>query len=433
MAEPLSEGGGESPPGCDNQGKVIGSYAKIAGGQSSGRKKLNVLDIMLERKDNTVNFNLNKEELSKLLFKKMKINPKDVRAIDTSGFGKIHVELNSNVDPENFVALAAFDIREGLRTKFYKPHHTKESLVTISWMDLETPDDLLIHILNHFGHVKSNVRWMKIKEEEGETELEKLLNNISNGIRQVWMEISKPLPSYAMIDRRKVKIYHPGQRRTCARCHKVADLCRGNSNAKLCEDNGGEKINVAEAWRNTLETVNYIEWNGGEIEIVEETDDEKGNSDEEIHMNITNCDGFILSNLEENATMEEIKTIIKGAAPEDIIQNISMHPTGSTRSKIIKDIDVAYVHQITKKVNQRSFKGRLIHCRPHVPVTPPKKEIYEKPGDQKEDTVKEKEDSKLCATTLSPIPGLPKEEMEKALKKKETKKRGRRKLMSRMK
>ena len=264
---------------------------------------------------------------------------------------------------------------------------------------------------------------MKIKEEEGETEIEKLLNNISNGVRQVWMEITKPLPSYAMIDRRKVKIYHPGQRRTCARCHQAADNCRGNSNAKLCEDNGGEKINVAEAWKNTLDSVNYIEWNGGEIEIVGEIDDEKVNNDEEIPLNITNCDGFILSNLEENATVDEIKTIIKGAAPEDVIENISMHPTGSTRSKIIKDIDIAYVHQITKRVNQRSYKGRLVHCRPHVPLTPPKKEVCEKPGDKRDSSVKEKEGLKLCVTNPSTIPGLPKEEMEKAIKKKDTKKR----------
>ena len=85
---------------------------------------------------------------------------------------------------KNVVPLTAFDIREGLQTMFYKPHHTKESLVTISWMDLEMPNKLLIYTFNHFGHV----RLMNIKEKKGETELEKLL-----GVRQVWMEITKLL------------------------------------------------------------------------------------------------------------------------------------------------------------------------------------------------------------------------------------------------
>ena len=52
------------------------TYADRAGKGNKKRKKLNILDILLERKDNTINYNLNKEELSKLVFKKMKIDPK---------------------------------------------------------------------------------------------------------------------------------------------------------------------------------------------------------------------------------------------------------------------------------------------------------------------------------------------------------------------
>ena len=126
-----------------------------------------------------------------------------------------------------------------------------------------------VHVLNHFGKIKSNVKWSKIKQEEGDSDLAKLLDNILSGERQVWMEVTKPLPSYAVIDNRRVKIYHPGQRRTCARCQKVADQCKGNSNARLCEDNGGEKVNVIDAWKNILATVNYIAWNG------DKSDDDK--------------------------------------------------------------------------------------------------------------------------------------------------------------
>ena len=64
---------------------------------------------------------------------------------------------------------------------YYFPHHRKETLVTISWLDLETPDELLIHVLNHFGKVKSNVMWSKMKQEESDGDLEKLLNNILSG------------------------------------------------------------------------------------------------------------------------------------------------------------------------------------------------------------------------------------------------------------
>ena len=211
--------GGGQPPGvpCDQPLQGVPSYAnKVAG--KRGRKKLNVLDIMLDRKDNQISYHLTKEELAKLLFNKMKLDSKNILKLDTSGFGKINIELAPHLNPDMFVNLPAFDIRNGLRVKYYKPHHRKEVLVNINWMDIETPDELLTHVLSHFGKVKSNVKWSKVREEEGESHLAKMLNSILCGDRQVWMEIETPLPSYAMIDNRKVKIHHAGQKRTCAFC-----------------------------------------------------------------------------------------------------------------------------------------------------------------------------------------------------------------------
>ena len=239
------------------------TYASKVTGSRNERMKLNVLDVYLDRKDNTVSFNLSKEELAKLLFKKMAIDPKSVIKVDTSGFGKIFIEFASNVNLETMTNLPVFDIRNGLRTKFYRPHHRKDTLVTINWLDIETPDSLVSHVLGHFGKLKSNVQWTKFKKEENESSLAGLLNSILSGERQVWMEIEKPIPSYANIDGRKAKIYHPGQRRTCARCQKTAEHCLGNSNAKLCDERGGDKVAVDIVWKDTLERVGYTEWLGG--------------------------------------------------------------------------------------------------------------------------------------------------------------------------
>ena len=110
------------------------------------------------------------------------------------------------------INLPLFEVRAGLRTKFYRPHHRKDTLVTISWLDIETPDSLVAHVMSYFGNLKSNIQWVKFKKEENESELASLLNNILSGERQVWMEINKAIPSYGVIDGKKVKMYHPGQR-----------------------------------------------------------------------------------------------------------------------------------------------------------------------------------------------------------------------------
>ena len=204
--------------------------------------------------------------MARLLFKKMNLDPKKVVKIDTAAFAKIQVELTDDMNPEQFMNLPSFDIKEGLRTKLYRPHHRKDALVTINWLDLETPDELVLHVFSHFGKVKSGIKWCKIKEEEGESPLAKLLNNIMTGDRQFWMAVEKPIPSYAVIDGRKVKIFHGGQRRTCARCQKNADHCLGHSNTRLCEDNGGIKVSVEDTWKNILKDNVYKKWVGGEID-----------------------------------------------------------------------------------------------------------------------------------------------------------------------
>ena len=411
------------------------TYASKVTGSRNERTKLNVLDVYLDRKDNSVNFNLSKEELAKLLFKKMAVDPKSVIKVDTSGFGKIHIEFAGNVNLETMTNLPVFDIRNGLRTKFYRPHHRKDTLVTINWLDIETPDSLVSHVLGHFGKLKSNVQWAKFKKEENESSLAGLLNSILSGERQVWMEIDKPIPSYAIIDGRKAKIYHPGQRRTCARCQKTAEHCLGNSNAKLCDERGGDKVAVDIVWKDTLERVGYTEWLGGkEIELEENEVDtgDSGSIDASNKISVTkypNCDGFVLSNLPDDTTDAAIEQMIEKVVLNGSEQ-VSILPSESSRKRFIKTEDKSLIQKIVDKLNNKSLKGRLIYCRPHIPTTPPKKAV---PSETNEDTeaAKNKKDEQIAVTVTEAaieakkdtIPGLSETERMKSLKSAEKKKK----------
>ena len=421
------EGPQEGPQGNHHLDPRQGaSYATAAG--KKGRKKLNILDIVLDRSDKQVSFNLSKDELGKLLFKRMKIQPNQILKIDTSGYGKISVELASQLNPEDYGNQPAFDIRNGLKVKYYKPHHRKDVLVYINWLDIETPDELLVHTLSHFGKVKSNVMWVKMREESDESEFAKMLNSIPNGDRQVWMEIVTPLPSYAMIDNRKVKIHHAGQKRTCARCHMGTNDCRGNSNAKLCEENGGQKAILKDTWKAVLESVNYTAWNGGELAdtaVVEAETEENEEEDVEIH---DNCDGVVLTNIKENSTKEDIQELLKGIIDDDALDKISVHPTGSFTRKVVKDITRENVAKIIKGTNKKIHNGKTVYCQQNVKVTP------EKPVKTDETQVENEnlERSKTVESTATPsdtgnkprtiptgtrnrnIPGLPEEEIKKS-------------------
>ena len=360
--------------GGDGGGRMTYA-AKVGGGVVKKKKKLNVLDIILERRNQEISFTLSKEELAKLLFRKMQIQATQVSKIDTSAFGKIHVEMNENVKLEKFIELPVFEIREGLRTKFYRPHHRQDTLVKISWLDLETPDELVMHILSFFGKPKSNVQYCTMKEEDGESELAKLLNNIPNGERQVWMELNTSLPSYAVIDGRRVKIWHTGQKRTCARCNQEAVNCPGNANARDCEQNGGIKTKTEEMWMEVLQKVSYVEWNGEETKrVIEETGDvDTEPSNTEPPNQLVDCDGIILSNIEESVEEEAIKDLIKEECNLDVNDDVKVEITGKNkRSRLIVGLPMSSISNVCKILNKKLFGGKIIHCKPRVPCTPPR-------------------------------------------------------------
>ena len=116
--------------------------------------------------------------------------------------------------------------------------------------------------------------------------------------------------------------------------------------------------------------------------------------------------------MEEDVSVEEIKRIMKGAAPDSDIEGITVHPTGSTRSKIIKDINPVLVKNISKKIENKSYRGRLLHCRPHVPISPSSRKISETIHKDTKALTKPDDDH-------SEIPGLAQKYVEKAKKKAE--------------
>ena len=405
------------------------SYAsKVTGNKKPGREKLNVLDVFFERKNDAISYSLSKEELAKLIFKKMCIDPKSILKIDTSGYGKINIELDKSVDLEPMINMPVFEIREGLRTKFYRPHHRKDSLVTISWLDIETPDSLVSHVMSHFGNLKSNIQWVKFKKEEDESELASMLNNILSGERQVWMEIDKPIPSYGIIDGRKVKIYHPGQRRTCARCQKTADQCLGNSNAKLCDERGGNKVAVENVWKDILKNVGYSEWNDKKEtsqEVEENTEVQKSEIiDTNFSNDYPNCDGLVFSNLPEDISNDELEKVMEKCVV-NCSDQVSILPGESLRSRFIKINNINLISEFVRKMDNKSYQGRLLHCRPHVPVTPPKLQQVENESQEDNPTVASASITVTEPTLkeLSEIPGLTEAERLKAKKTAEKKKK----------
>ena len=165
------------------------------------------------------------------------------------------------------------------------------------------------------------------------------------------MEIETQIPSYGFIDGRRVKISYIGQQRTCARCCAKRDICPGQSNARVCEENGGLKANTEAMWKETLNTIKYQAWSGEEINVVADPSAVEADAENtEQNYDDTKVDGITLDNLKENCTEEDVKTILSKVCNEEQLKMLSIHPMGSTKSKLVKWDDPKLIMTIGQKI-----------------------------------------------------------------------------------
>lgn len=53
------------------------------------------------------------------------------------------------------------------------------------------------------------------------------------------------------------RIYYPGNKKTCGRCHQTADNCKGEAVAKNCDENGGTKVDLLDHMKNHWKNVGF--------------------------------------------------------------------------------------------------------------------------------------------------------------------------------
>ena len=125
----------------------------------------------------------------------------------------------------------------------------------------------------------------------------------------------------------------------------------------------------------------------------------------------------MISNVPEDITSSEIENILNSAVINST-EEISIQQEKKKKSRLVKNIPIDKVLEIVKKVDNMSFKGNIIHCRPHVPSTPPKVETVaaEVKVDGKKETPKPKEKENPTIKVTSAIPGLAEKDVQKALK-----------------
>ena len=77
-------------------------------------------------------------------------------------------------------------------------------------------------------------------------------------------------------------------------------------------------------------------------------------------LDFSNCDRVVISNHGENATDHDVRQVLKSVVAKKELSVVTIHPTGSTSSKIVKDVNPDKITVLTNQINKKIFMGRKL-------------------------------------------------------------------------
>ena len=209
----------------------------------------------LSKDDDAISWNVSRDELSKLVYEKMGIPEGKIDAIDDSMFKKIVVYLKPGVDNNDYLTTSTYLVRPGLKVE---PTRAMDGLVAVRifWTAFDLDNGEIKNALSFFGDVVGEIEYMNFGK--GNTSVSDKLRNVKTGNRVVKMKIKKNIPSYILIGGKKAKVIYNGQLKTCARCHKVAEHCPGESDASKCDNEGGDRRDIMLTYDQIIEEAKEV-------------------------------------------------------------------------------------------------------------------------------------------------------------------------------
>ena len=241
--------GPQGPPQAGQAQAAPGNYAQRAATAAVPK----YIHLHLHRENKDISFNLSKKEKAALMFRRLKLEPKQVIGIESCNFEQIRIEVRQEVDIERFKTSVALDIRPGLKVKPMK-ELKRTTRVKVCWVPLDVPNEAIIETLSLFGKVTGEPKdlFFEISEEEAKDGDLFGLRHIKSGERAVEIELLKNIPSYVRIAGKRARIWYPGQNFTCGRCYKSFRSCPGKADRRECLRLKGKEKDFEEFWQETL-------------------------------------------------------------------------------------------------------------------------------------------------------------------------------------
>ena len=223
----------------------------------SQRLNRNILEISLEKSNRqSLSQDIGSDSVA-IVFKTLGIDicsQLEGYQIHHKGFiSTISVWFREGVNIEKYCKDISVRVNDEVRTGLIRPAGKPEVTVTITGLDFNTPDTLVMDYLNKFGKV-TNSSVIYSKFEEGP------FKGKYTGERKHKVDFSGAaiqMGTYHILDGSKMRVYYRGNKKTCGRCHQSSTNCLGGGMAKDCEAAGGIRLFLTEHMKSLWDKIGF--------------------------------------------------------------------------------------------------------------------------------------------------------------------------------
>ena len=399
-------GGGQSIQNQTTRNRSIINLSQSLCTQEIGRIKKserlnrNVLQVTIEKERDSEGVT---DVMISNLFNEIGIKKSDVEGVQMvpEKFPKcVYIWMHPTVNLNKYCRDDCFRLTEGVKTGTIKPMDRREAEVLIKGLNINTPDGSVIEYLSLFGKVvKHEVVYTKIKKGP--------LTGFKNGDRKFLMDFTggRNLGTYHIIDGNNVRISYGGQRRTCGRCHNTASKCIGGGLAKVCEERGGNKINLRDHMKDLWNDIGFKpdtftldkEIENETMEDVPIKDKANFTPPHKNRSSLSNIQkskfsGISVRNLPKDITEEEVVVFLESKGLPTNHEDISVNDTKFSTRVDVDNLESSVCCSIIENLKDTVYSQRKLYTRGLVVV-----------DDNQENTNTNIDESAVMTTDNAPI------------------------------
>ena len=383
------------------------------------RLKRNVLEVFIEKSEEEDELILDQTVVARLMDSIRMNTAKEMEGYQVKynrNGAIISVWCIQGVDLEKFCRQENIQVGRGVYARSIRPAGRKDVTVTVSGLNYNTPDSLVIEYIKKFGgqFVTEEV----IYGRHGEGPLRGKINNerkyqvIFNGIQ---------MGTFHFLDGEKVKIFYRGNMKTCGFCQKTADTCVGNGIAKECKQNGGTRLDLAVHMKRLWSKIGFYP---SSFELPDSVDEDNIENDRPIKQSenfnppvqrpklseddVEKISAFEVRNIPASVCDDEVQEYIQTKIDEEIDKiefsvkkdkkTVRIYTDGKIPGKKVLDA----VNKIQFTTTKEKVFGNPLYCRIIKELTP-RKENEEEKAETTNETTKDTNASKFSKLLKSPV------------------------------